>query len=84
MRSKLVYLFVAVCLTVSLQAQEFRWKLGFDYFSITRNIKIIFHRFPDDERHLAESAGRSLLGFNAHHLRRREPSQDSRHAESGG
>ena len=32
MRRKLVYLFVAVCSAASLQAQEYRWKLVFDYF----------------------------------------------------
>jgi hypothetical protein len=32
MRNKLVYLFVAVCSAASLQAQEYRWKVGFDYF----------------------------------------------------
>jgi hypothetical protein len=32
MRSKLLYLFVAVCSAASLEAQEYRWKLEFDYF----------------------------------------------------
>lgn len=32
MRSKIFYLFVAIGSILSLQAQEYRWKLGFEYF----------------------------------------------------